>query len=168
MIKLLVILFVILKFSIWSLIILWIFLKKGECFIWITLWGVYPQFINLIRLLGWVYQFSLLICYSCSLPSLCASIDDLSLVSSKTQVDVEFSGDKPCSIVIGKCRSINTTPFSVSKASDHPKVSNCITSINSRPLKFLGHIIHGSILYYYSFYLAKSTYFKKIKKINMI
>ena len=89
-------------------------------------------------------------------------------LSSKTQVDVEFSGDKPCSIVIGKCRSINTTPFSVSKASDHPKVSTCITSINSRPIKFLGHIIHGSILYYYSFYLAKSTYFKKIKKINMI
>ena len=40
---------------------------------------------------------------------------------------------------------MNTTPFSVSKASDQPEVSSSIPSIHSRPIKFLGHIINGSI-----------------------
>ena len=39
---------------------------------------------------------------------------------------------------------MNTTPFSVSKASDQPDVSSWIPSIHSRPIKFLGRIIDGS------------------------
>ena len=37
------------------------------------------------------------------------------------------------------------TSFSVSKASDQPEVSSSIPSIHSRPIKFLGRIIDGSI-----------------------
>ena len=51
-----------------------------------------------------------------------------------------------CSIVIVKGRSMNTTPFSVSKASVQPEVPSRIPSIHSRPIKFLGHIIDGPIL----------------------
>ena len=40
---------------------------------------------------------------------------------------------------------MNTTPFSVSKTSVHPEVSSPIPSIHSRPIKFLGRIIDGSI-----------------------
>ena len=40
---------------------------------------------------------------------------------------------------------MKTTPFSVSKASDQPEVSSSIPSIHSRPIKFLGRIIDGSI-----------------------
>ena len=40
---------------------------------------------------------------------------------------------------------MNTIPFSVSKASDQPEVSSSILSIHSRPIKFLGRIIDGSI-----------------------
>ena len=59
--------------------------------------------------------------------------------------DLEYRGDKSCPIVIVKGRSMNTTPFSVSKASDQPEVSSSIPSIHSRPIKFLGRIIDGSI-----------------------
>ena len=40
---------------------------------------------------------------------------------------------------------MNTTPLSLSKASDQPEVSSSISSIYSRPIKFLGCIIDGSI-----------------------
>ena len=40
---------------------------------------------------------------------------------------------------------MNTTPFSVSKASVQPEVPSPIPSIHSRPIKFLGCIIDGSI-----------------------
>ena len=40
---------------------------------------------------------------------------------------------------------MNTTPFSVSKASVQPEVPSPFPSIHSRPIKFLGHIIDGSI-----------------------
>ena len=40
---------------------------------------------------------------------------------------------------------MNTTPFSVSKASVQPEVPSPIPSIHSRPIKFLGRIIDGSI-----------------------
>ena len=40
---------------------------------------------------------------------------------------------------------MNTTSFSVLKTSDQPEVSSSIPSIHSRPIKFLGHIIDGSI-----------------------
>ena len=43
------------------------FLGKGSVLIWITLLGVCPIVYNIIRLLGWVYHFSWLICYPCSL-----------------------------------------------------------------------------------------------------
>ena len=95
-----------------------------------------------------------------ALPLLRAFMDDLSLMSSTvsgsqtllsqcitalTWAGLEFRADKSCSIVIVKDRSMNTTPFSVSKALDQPEVSSSIPSIYSRPIKFLGRIIVGSI-----------------------
>ena len=58
---------------------------------------------------------------------------------------LEFRADKSHSIVIVKGRSVNTTPASVLKGSVQPEVSLPIPSIHSRPNKFLGHIIDGSI-----------------------
>ena len=66
-------------------------------------------------------------------------------ITALTWAGLEFRADKSCSIVIVKGRSMNTTPFSVSKASDQPDVSSWIPSIHSRPIKFLGRIIDGSI-----------------------
>ena len=95
-----------------------------------------------------------------TLPLLFAFMDDLSLMTTKvsgaqtllsrcitalTWAGLEFRADKSRSIVIVKGRSMNTTPFSVSKASDQPDVSSWIPSIHSRPIKFLGRIIDGSI-----------------------
>ena len=58
---------------------------------------------------------------------------------------LEFRADKSHSIVIIKGRSMNSTPFSVSKATDQPESSSSIPSIHSRPVKFLGRIIDGSL-----------------------
>ena len=83
-----------------------------------------------------------------TLPLLRAFIDDLNLmttIAALTWAGRECRADKSCSIVIVKVRSINTTPFSVSKTSVHPEVSFPIPSIHSRPVKFLGPIIDGSI-----------------------
>ena len=91
------------------------------------------------------------------LPLLRGFMDDLSLMSSTVSgsqtllswcitvlnwAGLEFRADKSCSVAIVKGRSMNTTPFSVSKTSDQPEVSS---SIHSRPIKFLGCIIDGSI-----------------------
>ena len=93
-----------------------------------------------------------------TLPLLRAFMDDLSLMSAKvsgaqtllsrcitalTSAGLEFRADKSRSIVKG--RSMNTTPFSVSKASVQPEVPSPIPSIHCRPIKFLGRIIDGSI-----------------------
>ena len=95
-----------------------------------------------------------------ALPLLRAFMDDLNLMITKvsgaqtllsrgiaalTWAGRECRADKSCSIVIVKVRSMNTTPFSVSKTSVHPEVSSPIPSIHSRPVKFLGRIIDGSI-----------------------
>ena len=87
-------------------------------------------------------------------------MDDLSLMTTKvsgaqtllsrcttalTWVGLEFRADKSRSVVIVKGRSMNKTPFSVSKTSVHSEVSSPIPSIHSRPIKFLGCIIDGSI-----------------------
>ena len=95
-----------------------------------------------------------------TLPLLRAFMDDVSLMTAKvsgaqsllsrcttalTWAGLEFRADKSCSNVIVKGRSMNTTPFSVSKTSWHPEVSYPIPSVHSRPIKFLGHIIDGSI-----------------------
>ena len=66
-------------------------------------------------------------------------------ITALTWAGLEFRADKSWSIVIVKVRSMSTTPFSVSKASDQPEVSSSIPSIHSRPIKFLGRIIDGSI-----------------------
>ena len=58
---------------------------------------------------------------------------------------VEFRADKSCSIVIFNGRSMNATPFSVSKALHQPEVLSSILSIHSRPIKFWGRKIDGSI-----------------------
>ena len=62
-----------------------------------------------------------------------------------TWAGLVFRADKSCSIVIIKGRSINTTPFSVSKATDQPEPSSSIPSIHSRTVKFLDRIIDGSL-----------------------
>ena len=94
------------------------------------------------------------------LPLLRAFMDELSLMSSTVSgaqtllsrcitvlnwAGLEIRADKSRSIDIVKGRSMNTTPFSVSKASDQPEMSSSIPSIHSRPIKFLGRIINGSI-----------------------
>ena len=95
-----------------------------------------------------------------TMPFLHAFMDDLSLMSAKgsgaqtllsrcitalTWAGLEFRADKSRSVVIVKGRSMNTTPFSVSKASVQPEVPSPIPSIHSRPIRFLGHIIDSSI-----------------------
>ena len=40
---------------------------------------------------------------------------------------------------------MNSTPFSVSNATDQPESSSSIPSNHSRPVKFLGHITDGSL-----------------------
>ena len=95
-----------------------------------------------------------------TLPLLRAFMDDLSLMSANVSgaqtllsrwitalswARLEFRADKSRSIVIVKGRPMNTTPFSVSKASVQPKVPSPIPSIHSRPIKFLGRIIDDSI-----------------------
>ena len=40
---------------------------------------------------------------------------------------------------------MNTTPFPVPKAKDQPEPSPSVPSIHSRPVKFLGRIIDGSL-----------------------
>ena len=88
-----------------------------------------------------------------------AFTDDLSLMSATvsgaqtllsrcttalTWAGLEFRADKSCSIVIIKGRSMNSTPFSNSKATDQQE-SSSIPSIHSRPVKFLVCIINGSL-----------------------
>ena len=87
-------------------------------------------------------------------------MDDLSLMAAKvsggqallsqcitalTWFGLEFRDDKSVSTVIVKGRSMNTTPFPVSKSSVNPDVLSPIPSIHSKPIKFLGHIIDGTI-----------------------
>ena len=94
------------------------------------------------------------------LPLLHAFMDDLSLMSSTatgaqtllspyttplTWAGPGFRADKSCSIIIIKGRYMNSTPFSVSKATDQLESSSSIPSIHSRPVKFLGRIIDGSL-----------------------
>ena len=98
--------------------------------------------------------------HNTTLPLLFAFMDDLSLMTTKvsgaqtllsrcitalTWAGLEFRADKSRSIVIVKGRSMNATPFSVSITSVHPEVSSPIPCIHSRPMKFLGRIIDGSI-----------------------
>ena len=94
------------------------------------------------------------------LPLLHAFMDDVRLMSSTvsgdqtllswctsalTWPDREFRADKSCSIIIIKGRSMNTTPFSVPTPKDQLEPSSSIPSIHSRPVKFLGRIINGSL-----------------------
>ena len=58
---------------------------------------------------------------------------------------MEFCTKKSRSFVIVKGRSLNTTPFSVSKPNDSTDFSSFIPSIHSEPIRFLGRIIDGSI-----------------------
>ena len=82
-----------------------------------------------------------------ALPLLCAFKDDINLVSST------ISGAETllcrCITAVAwaelECRSVNTTHFSVWKAPNQPQVSSSIPSIHFRPIKFMGHMIDGSI-----------------------
>ena len=95
-----------------------------------------------------------------TLSLLCACMDHINLMSAKvsgaqtflswcitalTWASLEFRADKSRSIVIVRGRSMKKTPFSISKASVQPEVPSPIPSIYSRPIKFLGCIIDGSI-----------------------
>ena len=56
-----------------------------------------------------------------------------------------FRADKSRSIVVIKGRSMNTTPLSVSSLREPSDFTFFISSIHSRPVKFLGWMIDGSI-----------------------
>ena len=86
-----------------------------------------------------------------TLPLLRAFMDDLSLITTKvsgaqslfsrcitalTWAGLEFRADKSRSIVIVKGRSMNITPFPVSKTSINPEVSSPSPSIHSRPISY--------------------------------
>ena len=94
------------------------------------------------------------------LPPMRAFMDDLNIMSStvcgaKTLLSrctialkwagLTFRADKSRSIVIIKGRSMNTTPFSVSSPKEPSDFTSFIPSIHSKPVKFLGRIIDGSI-----------------------
>ena len=58
---------------------------------------------------------------------------------------IEFRADKSRSFVMIKGKSLNCTPFYVSKSPVPTDFSDYIPSIHSAPVKFLGRIIDGSI-----------------------
>ena len=58
---------------------------------------------------------------------------------------MSFRAHKSCRIVIIKGRSRNSTPFSIKNPLTPTDFSDFIPSINSQPVKFLGHIIDGSL-----------------------
>ena len=89
------------------------------------------------------------------LPVFQVFMDDLNLMSSSVQgnltllhrcttalkwAGLEFRADKSRSIVIIKGRSMNIPP-----SSDPSDFSSFIPSIDTQPVKFLGHIIDGSL-----------------------
>ena len=95
-----------------------------------------------------------------SLPLIRAFMDDMNLMSSSVTgaqnllegcitvlkwARMEFRTEKSRSFVIIKGRSLNTTPFSVSKPTDSTDFSSFILSIHSMPIRFLGRVIDGSI-----------------------
>ena len=89
------------------------------------------------------------------LPLFWVFMDDLNQMSSSVQGDftllhrcttalkwagLEFRADKSRSIIIIKGRSMNISP-----SSDPSDFSSFIPSIDTQPVKFLGHIIDGSL-----------------------
>ena len=95
-----------------------------------------------------------------SLPLIRAFMDDLNLMStsvSNTQnllskctealswAGMSFRADKSRSAVIVKGKSLNTTPFKVKEPSSPTDFSCYIPSFHSKPVKFLGRIIDGSL-----------------------
>ena len=95
-----------------------------------------------------------------SLPPMIAFMDDLNIMSSTICVaksllfhctialkwaGLTFRADKSGSIVFIKGRSMNTTPFSVSSPREPSDFTSFIPSIHSKPVRFLGRIIDGSI-----------------------
>ena len=95
-----------------------------------------------------------------SLPLVRAFMDDLNLMSnsvSGTQdlllkctealswAGMSFRADKSRSAVIIKGKSLNTTPFKVKEPTSPTDFSCYIPSFHSKPVKFLGRIIDGSL-----------------------
>ena len=95
-----------------------------------------------------------------SLPLIRAFMDDINLMSSSVSgtqslldrcatalkwAGMEFRADKSHSFVMIKGKSLNCTPFYVSKSPVPTDFSDYIPSIHSAPVKFLGRIIDGSI-----------------------
>ena len=87
-------------------------------------------------------------------------MDDINLMSSSVSgtqslldrcatvlkwAGIEFRADKSRSFVMIKGKSLNFTPFYVSKSPVPTDFSDYIPSIHSAPVKFLGRIIDGSI-----------------------
>ena len=66
-------------------------------------------------------------------------------ITALTWAGLEFRADKSRSIVIIKGSYMNTTPFSVSKAKDQTEPLSSISSIHSRLVTFLSHIIDSSL-----------------------
>ena len=94
------------------------------------------------------------------MPLVRAFMDDLNLLSSSvagaqdllaccttalTWAGMDFRAEKSRSFVVVKGKSMNSTPFCVSKPSDPTDFSSFIPSIHSMPVRFLGRTIDGSI-----------------------
>ena len=95
-----------------------------------------------------------------SLPLVRAFMDDLNLMSSSVLraqnllnrcvtalkwAGMGFRADKSRSFIMIKGKSLNSSPFCVSKSSDPTDFSVYIPSVHSMPVRFLGRIIDGSI-----------------------
>ena len=95
-----------------------------------------------------------------SMPLVRAFMDDLNLLSfsvagaqdlltrcttALTWAGMDFRADKSRCFVVVKGKSMNSTPFCVSKPSDPTDFSSYIPSIHSMPIRFLGRTIDGSI-----------------------
>ena len=77
-----------------------------------------------------------------------------------------FRADKSCSIVIGRSKSMNITPFYVKKSSTPSDFTNYIPSIHSVPVKFLGRIINGSLTERNSIYELQQKLVLSLNTIN--
>ena len=80
-----------------------------------------------------------------SMPLVRAFLDDLDLLSSSVAGAQDLLARCTHSFVVVKGKSMNSTPFCVSKPSDRTDVSSFIPSTHSMPVRFLGRTIDGSI-----------------------
>ena len=87
---------------------------------------------------------------SAFMDNLSSTISDARIFLSRCTIALKWAGftfqaEKTRSIIFIKGRCMNTTFFSVSSPTEPSDFTSFIASIHSRPVKFLGRIIDGSI-----------------------